>query len=188
MRQPFSGVAAALALVVWPAAEAGADGGVVVARGRVASLDCTVLVAPAPLRAGLSEWSVLLQRAADAGVVLDAEVEIELRRTESGAAHAHRLVASATRQASANRLFYTALLHLPEAGGWHGSVRVRSAEGEGALVVEVGVAPGVGPLREHWRALGLPPLALGLFGLHQWLVLGRTAPRAGRSAFRRQRR
>jgi len=188
MRQPLSCVAAALLLAVWPAAEAGADGGVLVARGRVASLDCTVLAAPAPLRAGLSEWSVLLQRAADASVVLDAEVELELSRTQSGAAQGHRLVASATREASDNRLFYTARLRLPDAGDWHGSVRVRSAEGEGALAVEVVVAPGVGPLREHWRALGLPPLALGLFGLHQWLVLGRTARRARRSALRRQRR
>lgn len=168
--------AAALLLLGFPAARSAADGGIVIARGRVGSLSCTVLAAPSPLRVGLSEWSVLLQRA-NGGVVLDAEVEVELARSASGAAHSHALAAAATHEASNNRLYHTALLRIPEAGSWHGSVKVRSREGQGVCAVEVAVAPALGPLREHWRALALPPLALGLFGLHQWLVLGRAARR-----------
>ena len=158
---------------------ASADGGVVVARGRVGHLDCTVLVAPAPLRAGRAEWSILLRDPETAEVVLDAEVELELRRARAGTGPGLQR-ATATRAASDNRLLYSARIELPQPGSWQAVARVRRAGGEARFGFEVAVAPALGALREHWRALALPPLALGLFALHQWLVLASGARRRQR--------
>jgi len=169
-------------LVLVPALWAGAaraDVGGVVASGRVGPLRASVLVSPTPLRAGLAEWSVLLQDASGAPV-LDAEVELELHRQGASGHHAHRVVA-ARREASTNRLLYSALVDLPEPGTWQVALRVTRGE-QHQLSFELPVGPATGRAGEHWRALALPPVALGLFVLHQWLSLGerrRTRRRPG---------
>ena len=156
----------ALVLAAWAGA-ARADGGAVVASGRAGSLRASVLVSPTPLRAGPAEWSVLLQDA-DGAPVLDAEVELELHRPGGSGGHHARRVVSARREASANRLLYSAVVDLPEPGTWRVALRVTRGE-RGRLDFEVPVAPARGRALEHWRALSLPPIALGLFALHQWL-------------------
>ncbi len=161
----------ALVLAAWAGA-ARADGGGVVASGRAGPLRASVLVSPTPLRAGPAEWSVLLQDAGGAPV-LDAEVELELHRHGASGHHAHRVVA-ARREASTNRLLYSALVDLPEPGSWRVALRVTRGEHAqlGQLGFELPVGPATGRAVEHWRALLLPPVALGLFALHQWLSRG----------------
>ncbi len=156
----------ALVLAGWAGA-AQADGGVVVASGPVGALRASVLVSPAPLRSGPTEWSVLLQDAGGAPV-LDAEVELELHRPGGSGGHHARRVVSARREASANRLLSIAVVDLPEPGTWRVALRVMREEG-GRLDFEVPVGPARGRAAAHWRALALPPVALGLFALHQWL-------------------
>ena len=158
----------ALVLAAWAGA-ARADVGGVVASGRAGPLRASVLVSPTPLRAGLAEWSVLLQDAGGAPV-LDAEVELELHRHGASGHHAHRVVA-ARREASTNRLLYSALVDLPEPGTWQVVLLVTRGE-HGRLGFELPVGPATGRAVEHWRALSLPPIALGLFALHQWLSRG----------------
>ena len=167
----WSTLAIAVSLALW-AGGATADGGVVVASGPVAALRASVLVSPAPLRSGPAEWSVWLQDASGAPV-LDAEVEFELQRHGVSGHHSRRVVA-ARREASANRLLYSALVDLPEPGSWRVTLRVtRGEHGElGQLGFELPVGPATGRAGEHWRALSLPPIALGLFALHQWLSRG----------------
>jgi len=157
-----------LVLAAWAGA-ARADVGGVVASGRAGPLRASVLVSPTPLRAGLAEWSVLLQDAGGAPV-LDAEVELELHRHGASGHHAPRVVA-ARREASANRLLYSALVDLPEPGTWRVALRVTRGE-HGQLGFGLPVGPATGRAVEHWRALSLPPIALGLFALHQWLSRG----------------
>lgn len=169
-----------LVLAAW-AGTVRADGGVVVASGHAGALRASILVSPTPLRSGPAEWSVLLQDKSGAPV-LDAEVELELQRQgapgqhsgEHGGQHSgkhgsHRVVAL-QRADSANRLLYSARVDLPEPGTWRVALRVTGGEG-GRLDFEVPVGPAQSAAAEHWRALALPPLALGLFALHQWLHL-----------------
>jgi len=99
-------LALAACLALWADA-AGADGGVVVASGRVGALRASVLVSPVPLRAGPVEWSVLLQDA-EGAPVLDAEVELELHGPGGAAGHAAHRVVVARRETSSNRLLYGA--------------------------------------------------------------------------------
>ena len=164
----WSTLAIAVSLALW-AGGATADGGVVVASGPVAALRASVLVSPAPLRSGPAEWSVLLQDASGAPV-LDAEVEFELQLHGVSGHHSRRVVA-ARREASANRLLYSALVDLPEPGTWQVVLLVTRGE-HGRLGFELPVGPATGRAVEHWRALSLPPIALGLFALHQWLSRG----------------
>ncbi len=159
----------ALVLAAWAGAAARADVGGVVASGRAGPFRASVLVSPTPPRAGPAEWSVLLQDAGGAPV-LDAEVELELHRHGASGHHAHRVVA-ARREASTNRLLYSALVDLPEPGTWQVALRVTRGE-HGQLGFELPVGPATGRAGEHWRALSLPPIAHGLFALHQWLSRG----------------
>ncbi len=159
----------ALVLAAWAGA-ARADGGVVVASGQAGALRASVLVSPTPLRSGRAEWSVLLQDASGAPV-LDAEVEIELHRHGAAGGHGSHRVVRARREASANRLLYSVLVDLPEPGTWRVTLRLTRGE-RGQLGFELPVGPARGGAAEHWRALLLPPVALGLFALHQWLSLG----------------
>jgi hypothetical protein len=149
-----------IAVVLVLAAQVGtafADGGVVVASGAAGALRASVLISPAPLRAGPTEWSVLLQDAGGAPV-LDGHVGLEIGDR----------VVPAQRDASTNRLLYTARVDLSEVGTVPVALHVTD---HGRLDFEVTVGAARGRGAEHWRVLAIPPVALALFALHQWLRL-----------------
>ena len=171
-------VAALFALL--GASQARADGGVVIAMGPAGPYEISVLVSPLQLRAGPSEWSVLVRDPVDGGVVLDAEVEIVLQPHDPGGHTDHHPAAGRTRalrSASANRLLYSAWLEPASPGIWKATVHVRGSKGAGHLSFEVPVAPAASPIVQHWRSFALPPLGLALFALHQYLV--RRVPHQG---------
>jgi hypothetical protein len=161
------------------AVDAHADGGVVIATGPAGPFEVIVLVSPPQLRAGPSEWSVLVRNPADGGVVLDAEVEIRLQPPDPrGFAHPQDASDSrAVRSASANRLLHTAWIELASPGTWRARVRVHDGAGTGELSFEVPVAPAAAAIVQHWDAFALPPLGLALFALHQYLVRRRSPAR-----------
>lgn len=161
-------VGAALCLVVWGAA-AGADGGAPLRSGPAGPVRVSVWVSPLPLRAGVSEWSVLVLDA-EGSAVPGMTVEIALRSSSSpGAAsavvHAEPAGPSGTP--------YIARLRLPAAGIWQALLRVRGPAGGGELAFDLAAAPEASALAAHGRALALPAVALGLFAIHQWLRLRR---------------
>ena len=172
-----------LVLFAVPGVEsARADGAVVIALGEAGPFEVTVLVSPQKLRVGRSQWSVLVRNSGDQSVVLDAEVEIRVMPANEGHTH-HGLQyprpVEATRTASKNRLLYTNTIDLASPGIWIAEVQVRGRRGEGGLLFELPVLPAVSPVLQHWRAFTIPPLALALFALHQFLVL-RQRRKAGR--------
>lgn len=152
-----------VALLVFGAARAEADGGAVVAQETVDGVTVTTFVAPVPLRAGAIDVSVLLQRADDP--VLDADVALEL---SGGSRVVSR--ARADHEHATNQLLYAARMDVPAPGAWRLSVVV-DVDGE-RLAVEalLEAAPALAPVSRFWAWLALPLLAIAAFLLHQRLA------------------
>ena len=155
---------ALLALLALPEVSR-ADLGALVADGVAGPYRLSVLVSPAPLRAGRSQWSVLVQNAAG-GVVEDADIEVSFSRAGHSA---HRITRSA--RAGSHPFYLSSEADLPADPSWRVEVNVRGSAGSEALVFDVGVAPGGGTWPTHWPALLAPLVAIGLFALHQSLAL-----------------
>ena len=155
---------ALFALLALPG-ESHADLGALVADGVAGPYRVSVLVSPAPLRVGRSQWSVLVQDRSG-GVVRDAEVELSWGMGGHGA---HRITRAA--RAGSHPFYLSSDVDLPAEASWRVEVSVRSSAGSDALVFDVAVAAGRGPWSAHWPALVAPLLVLGLFALHQSLVL-----------------
>ena len=141
-----------------------ADGGAVESRTRVGSLIVTVFGAPAPLRAGRVDLSVMVQTAPDENPVLDADVV--LRLSKPGAA-AVRI--TATRAQATNKLLYAAQPVLPSPGKWRLDVQVHANGSAVTVPVNLAVFPPESSLVTYWPYLLIVPAGVLLFILNQWL-------------------
>jgi len=157
-------------------APAAADLGAPVAGGRAGAFEVQVLVAPAPLRAGPSEWNVLVSEAEGGPVRLDADVALTLRPAKPHAMHGDGhgrapgvLHLRADPAQADNGLFHAAFVDLPTPGVWSASVKVRRGGATGAFAFDLAVAPAASPLLDHWRAFAIVPGGVALFLLHHTL-------------------
>jgi len=148
-----------------------ADGGLVVLHQETGPFIVTVFTAPNPLRAGPVDISVLVQNPANDQPVLDGDVLVRLR-SEGGMT----LKAQATREMAQNKLLYSALMTLPEAGRWEMAVTIKQGDQAASILGQVSAAAPRPFLLSYWRSLSLPPIFVGLFVLNQWLKR-RIAPR-----------
>jgi len=154
--------AARVLLLLCIAPAAWADGGFVRASERMGAYTVTVFTAPTPLRVGAADVSVLVQQP-DGGVVLDVPIAVTMR---GGDVVLH---ADATRAQATNKLLHAALLEIPAPGAWRVDVRVA---GE-TLTLTFDVAAAPPRWQTYWAYLALPFVGLGLFIVHQWLLLRR---------------
>jgi hypothetical protein len=145
------------------AAAARGDGGLLRLKQIAGPYDISVFTAPAPLRVGRIDVSVMVLRQTDHAPVLDAAVDVTLRGPGG------ELRAPATVAAATNKLLYAALIEVPAPGRWTLSARVRSGTSDVTVAGEVDVAPALSPAWTFWPYLMLPALAVALFVLHQWL-------------------
>jgi hypothetical protein len=167
---------AALLGFVW---RAQADGGSVALQQEVGPFVVTVFTAPGPLRAGPVDISVLVQDRASGQPVLDGEVFVRLKREG-----AITLVERATREVAQNKLLYSALINLPEAGKWELEVTIKEGKEAVSILGQVSAAAPRPFLLSYWRSLSLPPIVIAVFALNQWLrrrALGRKNSRPRRS-------
>jgi len=141
-----------------------ADGGIVQWQRTTGPLTVTVFTTEAPLRTGPADISILVESAAGARPVMDAQVFIELQNEADGI-----VSAEATHRQARNKLLYCSLINLPEAGIWkmktiveHGGERVESM---GNLTV-TGPQP---MLLSYWKLIALPPVIIILFIFNQSL-------------------
>ena len=168
-----------------------ADGGVIVLDGQAGPFLVTAFAAPAPLRAGPVDLSVLVRDAQSGQPVLDAEVRLVLRHgagsagasepddqghaghvgheshsgmeTTPGFAGGKLIEAVATREEATNKLLRAARIELPAAGEWTLTVSVsrRSAEADISAALTAGA-----PLPawiSRWQVILLPLLVVLLF-------------------------
>lgn len=141
-----------------------ADGGFVELHQEVEAFVVTVFAAPGPLRAGPVDISVLVQDRASGQPVLDGEVFVRLKRPG-----AITLIERATREVAQNKLLYSALMILPEAGQWDLEVTIKQGKETASILGQVSAAPPTPFLLSYWRSLLLPPIVIAVFALNQWL-------------------
>ncbi len=145
-----------------------ADGGAVLSRQESSPFVITVFAAPVPLRSGPIDLTVLVQTRVALEPVLDANVSIRLDGDS-------QIVAAATRSQAQNKLLYAATLNLPHPGTWKYTVSVKSRAGQVTISGGFQAADPAPPLAAYAFYLGIPPVLIAIFVLHQWLSR-RSAP------------
>ncbi len=154
-----------IVLILAQVSPALADGGIVQMQQTSGPFLITVFTAPAPLRAGPAEISLMIQDSNNQQPVLNAEVILILSREEG----MENIKVEARRAQAKNKLLYTALLNLPEAGRWKFEATVVSISEEARISGVMTVAPPRAFLLTYWWSLALPPICIGLFAINQWL-------------------
>jgi hypothetical protein len=155
-----------------------ADGGAIIVREKVDGLEVTVFASPVPLRAGPVDVSVLVQDRAGRAV-LDARVDLGWT-TASPAVSPDWLPPCcsmatalgkmpAPRGHSQNKLLYGAILPVRSAGPSQISVTVHVSGRQASLAIPVEALPPRPPVLAYWPLLAFPPVAIGLFAMHQRL-------------------
>jgi hypothetical protein len=76
----------------------------------------------------------------------------------------------ALRSHSRNKLFYGTLLPIRAEGKSEISVAVSTPDGQAQLTIPVVAGPPSAPASAFWPLLALPPVAVGIFALHQRLT------------------
>lgn len=166
---------ALLAALTW-AAPAWADGGLVRVSQPAGPFVVTVFSSPTPLRAGPIDLSVLVRDPDADETVLDAAVNISLVQV-GGSLHVHT---AATHDQATNKLLYAALLDLPAAGEWEVRVSIEQRGRSAALSFTVTAELPLPPWRAYWIYFALPIVGIGIYALHQWLVLNRQGAKSWR--------
>jgi hypothetical protein len=165
--QHYSSVAAFLCGLLLPRA-AFADGGLLRASETAGPFIITVFSSPTPLRAGPADISVMVQERDTGAPALDAQVTVTAQRSGDGL---QPVVAAATRAQATNKLLYAALVDLTAAGSWDLHVTVNRDTATARITTTLAVGPPLPRLLAFWPYLALPPAAILLFALHQWLRL-----------------
>jgi len=141
-----------------------ADGGLVQLHQTAGSFVVTVFAAPSPPRVGPVEISVLAQNREDGQAALDVEVFVRLR-----SAGGTIVVGRAAREASRNKLLYSAPMNLPEAGRWELEVTIKQGKSADSVLGQLSVVAPRPLLLSYWRSLSLPWVVISLFAMNQWL-------------------
>jgi hypothetical protein len=156
--------AACILFLIFPLEIAFSDGGTVQLRKHVGSFLLTLFSAPVPLRAGIADLGVMVQKASNQQSILDARVSLELSKPEQD-----KIAIQATRAQSDNKLLYGARVTLPSPGVWQFVLSV-TANGETVQTSgNLSVLPEQTPLESYWPYFAIPPLAIFLFVINQWL-------------------
>jgi hypothetical protein len=151
-----------------------ADGGVVHLREASGPFLVTVFAAPEIPRVGLIDMSVLVQDRRTGTVILDTIVNLELQpMANTNPSFAIR----ATLGKAKNKLLQTVTINVLTTGWWAVKIRVRGdREEEVVLDTKLLIRRQAPRLSTLWPVLILPPVAIGVFALHQTLRrLGPTA-------------
>jgi hypothetical protein len=158
-------------LILHPSSFLRADGGTVRLSEQKGNYRIAVLTAPAFLRAGPVDISVLIQDASTGEPVSD--VDIAIKAVWCGAP-AVAIQHSATTEAATNKLYYAATFELPEAGWYALDVSIAGARGAEQVHFDLEIAEPLPPYLAMWPSLGWPLLAILLFAIHQFLVKRRS--------------
>jgi len=126
----------------------------------------TVFSAPTPPRVGPFEVTVLVQDAAGGASVTDARVVVTVVSLfEAGLSSA----ANASHERAGSAELYGTLFDLPLPGEYSVESHVHAGSTEAALNFTFVAEPPPSAWQTFWPYFALPPAAVALFALHQWL-------------------
>ena len=148
-----------------------ADGGTIRLSERQGNYRLTVFTAPAPLRAGPVDVSVLIQDATTGEPASDMQVMIKAVWRGSSALAIHH---PATTEAATNKLYYAATFDLPEPGWYALEVSVAGAQGEAQVHLELEAADPLPACLALWPWVAWPVVVMLLFSIHEFLVRRRS--------------
>jgi hypothetical protein len=157
----------ALAVLLLCPALARADGGTLRVSRLCDGYRVTLFTAPADLRAGPVDFSVLVQSAESDALMPDVPVTVHAYPV---AEPERRIGGPATVAAATNKLFRAIRLDLPEPGRWRVEVAVEAPGRPARVETELEVGPPPPPWIDLAVWAGWPAAAVLLFAVHQRLV------------------
>ena len=167
--------------------DARADGGIIRLREAQGPFMVTVFSSPEVAAGGLADVSVLVQERETGKIMLDADVNLTLSPPDGQATKqsnglcglstaAMRLPdgnnpasVRATREQASNKLLYAAPVELDAAGDWKLHMLVSRGTDIARFDCLLPVTLRSGKLTGVWPYLLLPPLAVAVFAMNQWL-------------------
>jgi hypothetical protein len=156
-----------LALLLLCPALARADGGTLRFSKQSGGYRITLFTLPTAPRAGVVDFSVLVQSADSERPVLDVPVTVHAYPEKEP----HRRTGGlATTAAATNKLFRAIQLELPEPGRWHVEVAVHAPQQSVQETTELEVGPPLPSWIDLGMWIGWPLGAIMVFVIHQALV------------------
>jgi hypothetical protein len=149
------------------------DGGTLLFRKPAGPFIISVFAETVPVRVGTPDFSVMLERASDQSSILDATVDVHLKKTDSGTIF--EVSAPATHARATNKLLYAAAPTIPSAGNWQLMVDVHTKTEEASIAGGLPVENAEPPAVTHWQLFAVVPLMILFFVLNQWLRVRRRA-------------
>jgi hypothetical protein len=146
------------------AALAMADGGALQWRERTGPYTVTVFTAPVPLRPGPVDFSVMVQRASDNEVVLDAAIALRLTKAGEG-----DIRGEATHSLATNKLLYAVSLSPPTPGVWRLEVQVHGAAGNGSTARPIQLLETESAVWNYWPYFAVVPVLVCFFIMNRYL-------------------
>lgn len=162
-----------------------ADGGAILFQKEGATLRATVFGSPAPLSAGVIDFSVLLQDASGKPILSYERLHFLLEPLELNGERGYvppccsMETSSADREipveraTSGNRLLYKAYLVVPQPGKWRLQVRIPNEETVFSGTFEV--FPAQSAFALFWPAVFLPVAGVVLYGINRAIKRNRSA-------------
>jgi hypothetical protein len=144
-----------------------ADGGTLRFSKQCEGYRVTLFTAPTSLRAGMVDFSVLVQAVDSEAVLLDVPLTVYV--FPAGAPQ-QRTGGPATTAAATNKLFRAIQLELSEPGVWQVEVVVGAPQRPARVETQLEIGPPLPSWIDLAVWIGWPAAAIVLFALHQWLV------------------
>lgn len=161
-----------LFLLVFSGSALQGDGGRVLAEKQMAEYRVVLFGNPTPLRAGLADFSVLLQENGTTRPLLDAKVDFRLNKLSRptpelawkgiGCVTAGQVL-PAIRGHSGNGLLYSAVLGIPEPGLWELGVSILREDRSDAVSFDFSVDRALPPMATWWPVVALMPLGIFIY-------------------------
>jgi len=143
-----------------------ADGGRIRLHQQAGPFIVTMFTTPDPLKEGLADFSVAVERADAPGLISDAEVTLLLSSEDNG--KMDRISAQATHAAATSQFLQAANVTLPHAGEWRVRVLVSEGAETGDCATTITVDPAAPMGNESFWQILLIPIVVSLYILHCW--------------------
>jgi hypothetical protein len=158
---------AALASLTW------ADGGKVQFQRKAGAFNITLFSSPATVRAGRTDFSVMVQKTSDQSAVLDADVRLRfVQRNETAISS---VSAPARHDQATNKLLYAAHVDLNATGKWRVEITVQTPRDSALVTGDLDVESPEPKILQYWPYFMILPVAAFLFLVNQRLKRRRRA-------------